>query len=165
MKNVLFILLFCLFCVIEIAAQIVDSIQEKNGVVESSASALLGPVPLIFTGVCNYEMFVPSKKSNKYKHGVQVGVGLWQFVQYTGWSFSAKYSALYGKHNKYLEWGAGFMFVDVFDTEYFYDTAVGKLFLPAFHCGFRHQFPDSKYYFRTGIGVPESAYVGIGVKL
>lgn len=108
-----------------------------------------------FGGGINIELNISEKQKKHYRTsyirvlgGVgSIGMGLYYY-------FGGAWGTFYGSGDHHFEMSYG--------LSAFYDKS--ELFpLPVANWGYRFYKPNSKFYFRTGIGSPEVLYIGIGL--
>jgi len=166
-KLIGFLLIFLYFSQMGFSQDMPLEQDEYSKQYVQSIGGVVSPVPYLSAVNFNYEIvYRKSNLINKtFYHGVVTSVGFWQFIQSSGWSYTAKYTILKGHENTFFECGIGMLFIDFVNYQISTDKHSDKLLLPAAHCGIRHQNPDCNYYIRAGAGVPESIYVGLGCQL
>ena len=104
----------------------------------------------------NYERLIAYKPSDIFKRlYIRGSGGGWIFWGLEGTQFSLSIAALTGKSNSHVEASLG---LTVLLESGYRDTYVS----PYLGVGYRYQKPGGGFIFRTGIGVPETIYLGLG---
>jgi hypothetical protein len=105
-------------------------------------------------------MFRRKSHESKVASFVKAGFGAWSAPNsgndpgFMGSYFLSQYGILTGVKKHHFEVSAGF-------TKFFGAKNVETLLSGSI--GYRRQKPDSQFIFRTGVGWPETLYLGIGV--
>ena len=121
-----------------VIAQSIKSDSSKSKMYNNSLNLSIGPGGIL-------KLFGP-----KISSIVDVGVGFETHWGDSGPFYMARYGILIGNKKPHLEVKAG-------------AAIVYNELHPSFSIGYRSQKPQSNFIFRTGVGWPETLYVGWGV--
>jgi len=133
--------------------------------------ASLGTFIYVSSAQISYDRLIAENKDlffTKYygsiKAGGNLGLFFSEFNGGTGTIASLGATLLTGKSNAHFELGLGLgYFIDTVRSDDFVDDgeAVYNTFFPSISIGYRYQTTKG-FMFRTGIGIAEWAYVGVG---
>jgi len=119
--------------------------------------AAVGLIVGTFGAGVNIELKINEKKNRFYSSTfirVFGGVGSIGMGEY--YYFGGAWEIIYGEQNHHFEMSYG--------ASISYDSRGNQLWpLPVVNWGYRFKKPNSKFYFRTGLGSPEVLYIGIGL--
>lgn len=119
-----------------------------------SLSFGLGPIYVI--AMANYErMILNYSEKRNYSLWFRGGAGFWEWWEETGVNGMASLCMVTGRKKSHFEGSLGVVYSSWF-------ASGSKTFLPAGTLGYRYQKPEGHLMFRTGVGWPEAAYVGVG---
>ena len=105
----------------------------------------------------NYERLI-GETNNEFIHSiwVRLGGGGWIIYGDEGKHFLAAVTILSGSNNNHFELSLGMAYM-------YSDRKYDQGYIPAGAIGYRYQKPGSRFVFRTGFGVPETAYISLGL--
>lgn len=137
-----------------VIAQSIKSDSSKSKMYNNSLNLSIGPggILIFFLPAAIYyeRMFQGKLFGPKISSIVDVGVGFETHWGDSGPFYMARYGILIGNKKPHLEVKAG-------------AAIVYNELHPSFSIGYRSQKPQSNFIFRTGVGWPETLYVGWGV--
>lgn len=129
---------------------------EKNKIRKSDIFTGIGIMPMFGHVSINYEFFYSEHPNKTFKRrGLKFGAGVYQYYDDGSLNVILSYMCFTGDKNNHFELGLGVAYL------HFLSRSI-KYVVPAPCIGYRYQKPDGKFIFRTGIGFPELAYLGIG---
>lgn len=107
----------------------------------------------------NLELAVNEKQGRFYHTDfIRVLGGLGSIDMGIYYYLGGAWEIIYGPHNHHFEMGYG--------ASVIYDRRAGEIFpLPVAFWGYRYHKPNTRFYFRTGLGCPDVLYVGLGFGL
>ncbi|MEQ9375010.1 MAG: hypothetical protein RIG68_07535 [Imperialibacter sp.] len=152
-NNLLLATAFLLCCIQSVYAQ--EDQTQDVGLNKNGFYGAAGIVPFYLTATAYYERILGQKKV--VTSFVKVGYGVYSSWGGGGRYVLAQYGILTGKKNNHFELGAGPNWFLKGDFE-------GRLPVTA-TMGYRFQKPAGDFIFRTGVSIPESVYIGVGISL
>ena len=155
MKRLSLLIFLSLALVLHSSAQ--ESIAAEN-VPWSSRTAIYGSTgvfPIYGIALLNAEFALSTERPGFFSSTwFRVAWGKWLSWGDEGNNFTLGASMLSGKRKNHLEAGIGGTLYTEFNSD--------QKLLPALNIGYRFQKPMGGFVFRTGMGIPESIYFGLG---
>jgi len=131
-----------------------DSIKSETLFSNDAIYGAVGIGPIYFTAMGYYEhkFNERTKKSHLLNFG-RIGFGSYALYGEGGKFVLAEFGLFTGAKKAHFETAFGLNY---------YINGDFQGVIPAVSIGFRHQKPGGKFIFRTGLGLPEAVYIGIG---
>ena len=151
MKTILVSLISICFIFNSSAQNLLDQNQLKKNHIHYSIGTLL----FFSSSQVSYErLFFYSKGDFPLAIGANLGIGIYSTDDSSdeiGFLFNPNFVFLTGRNKNHFEARLGLTFLDL-----------DNLIRPSYLAGYRFQKPEGGWSFRTGMGFPETVYVGVG---